>query len=240
MVSGGLQLDAQCYPDRHNTTWYDGWISCEASDNPNPVREKSHWIFYNLGYTYHLGQMHVWNNNAPDFLKDGIQTALIDVSVDGINWTEVGEFEFEQAPGKSTYEGFSGPDLTGYEAKYLLITAQSNWGGTCYGLSEIRVDVSGVTNVPELAASNDCLEVKAFPNPASERSAISVIAGCSQEDIRFVLLDITGRVVVDGSVEGSHGLFQFDLQLDQFQPGTYLLTVEQEGIQHREKIVKIR
>lgn len=233
-------MNAQCYPDRHNTTWYDGWISCEASENPNPERGVSHWILYHLGYTYHLGQMHIWNTNAVDYLDDGIQSAAIDVSIDGINWIEVGEFDFERATGKTIYEGFEGPDLTGYEAKYLLITAKSNFGGPCYGLSEIRVDVNGVTNTPQVSLGGKCLEVKAFPNPAADASTVNILAACSQENVNYTLLDVTGRAVFDGEIEGSGGLFQVDLNLEPLQPGTYYLQVEQNGLVYREKIIKIR
>lgn len=235
-----LDIDAQCYPDRHNTTWYDGWISCESSMNPNPERGASHWILYNLGYTYQLGQMHVWNTNAVDYLADGIQTAVIDVSVDGINWIEVGEFEFEQASGKSIYEGFEGPDLSGYEAKFLLITALANWGGECYGLSEIKVDVHGVTEAPEVSFSNDCLQVKAFPNPAFDKSEVSIIATCDSGEIRYSLMDVTGRMVSEGRLEGSAEAQQLPLDLSALQAGSYFLTVEQNGLRSRDKIVKIQ
>jgi hypothetical protein len=94
-------MNAQCYPDRHNTTWYDGWISCEASENPNPDRGESHWI--------HISTWAIpitWDkcmSGIPMLLitsTDGIQSAAIDISVDGINWIELGEFDFEQGNGK--------------------------------------------------------------------------------------------------------------------------------------------
>lgn len=234
-----LKSWGQCFPDRHNTTWYDGWVSCEIAVNPNPDREASHWILYNLGYTYHLGQMHVWNTNALDYLEDGIQTAIIDISVDGINWTEVGEFEFEQAPGVTTYEGIEGPDLSGYEAKYLLITAKSNWGGQCYGLSEIRVDVHGITNTPTVS-TNECLEISVFPNPAVDQTDVSIVAGCSSAPMKYTLIDITGRLLGSGELNENGNVYNIDLDLSNYQAGTYFLNVEQNGNTVREKIVKIR
>ena len=43
-------LLAQCYPNRHNTNWYDGWVSCMPAENPNPERMESHWILFKMGY----------------------------------------------------------------------------------------------------------------------------------------------------------------------------------------------
>ena len=87
-ISAGML--AQCFLDRHNTTWYDGWISCTTSMNPNSCAGESHWILYNLNYPYELFQMHIWNTNAPDYLADGMQDIVIDISNDGLNWSEVG------------------------------------------------------------------------------------------------------------------------------------------------------
>ncbi|NBC09147.1 MAG: hypothetical protein GVY26_18300, partial [Bacteroidetes bacterium] len=98
-------VSAQCFLDRHNTTWYDGWISCTPSMNPNAARGESHWILYDLNYAYGLYQMHLWNTNAPDYLTSGLQDIAIDISNDGTTWTEVGEFQLPMADGTPTYEG---------------------------------------------------------------------------------------------------------------------------------------
>ena len=229
---------AQCFPDRHNTSWNDGWISCAASSNPNPDRETSHWILYNLGYTYHLGQMHVWNTNAPGFLADGISRAVIDVSIDGANWIEIGQFDFEQGSGSSEYEGFDGPDLSGNEAKYLLITALDNWGGNCYGLSEIRVDVHGITHAAEFSM-NSCLELEVFPNPLNSGSKARIYAACNSEDILYEIRDITGRTVRSGQLTPTSGLAVLDLNAHDLISGSYILSVHQNGNTRQQKIVRI-
>ena len=235
-----INLSSQCYPDRHNTTWYDGWISCETSVNPNAERGESHWILYNLGYTYHLGQMQIWNSNAPDYLADGIKTAAIDVSVDGVNWTEVGEFEFEQASGKSIYEGFQGPDLSGYEAKYLLITALSNWGGFCYGLSEVKVEVHGITNtIDEPRDNENCLVVNVFPNPVSEETSVDVLSYCGGEEGSFALRDITGRIIDSGAISFTGQAARIKLLFSSLKQGTYILEVKQKSNVVQEKIIKL-
>ena len=65
-MSMSLGLSAQCYMDRHNTNWHDAWVSCQTDMSPNTSRGLGHWIMYDLGYTYILGDIHVWNINDPD------------------------------------------------------------------------------------------------------------------------------------------------------------------------------
>lgn len=76
------------------------------------------------------------------FIADGINQANIDYSLDGTIWSHLGQFDFLQAPGTDNYPGFSGPSFGGINARYVLISAISNFGGSCYGLSEIRFDVN--------------------------------------------------------------------------------------------------
>jgi len=230
---------AQCYPDRHNTSWFDGWISCAAKPNPNPVRGESHWIMYEMNHVYQLGQMHIWNTNVPDYLNYGIENAVIDVSYDGVNWTEVGQFTFQQADGTSTYEGFEGPDLEGYEGRYLLITGLSNYGGFCYGLSEIRVDVLGITGTSNEVAKDDCLSVDVFPNPIASFSKAHIYANCSSNEIQYFIQDLTGRTLLSGTKRLSNNEAILDLNLQELVSGSYILNLEQNGKVIRTNLIKI-
>lgn len=154
---GFTQLSGQCYPDRHNTNWFDGWISCETAPNPNDSYADSHWILYDFKDTYELGQLHVWNSNDPSHLDYGMQDVSIDYSLDGIDWINLGNFSFEMASGKSIYEGFKGPNFNGALARYVLITGLSNYGGECFGLSELRFEVQESTvHTGELRFAVDC------------------------------------------------------------------------------------
>lgn len=132
-------IEAQCFEDRHNTTWFDGWISCAEKVSPNPARPSGHWIMYDFDQVYTLFEMRVWNMNAPDHLDYGLQDVVIDLSDDGETWTEFGEHSFPQAPGSSRYEGDVPVDFDSANARFVLISALSNHGGSCYGLSEVRI-----------------------------------------------------------------------------------------------------
>lgn len=130
---------AQCDTLRHNNTWFDGWISCEETINPNAVRGPGHWILYDFNQQYTLFEMHVWNTNAPDILDYGLQNVVVDISNDGTTWSEFGSYVFPQGTGDSRYSGVDVMNFDSTNAQYVLITAVDNYGGSCYGLSEIRI-----------------------------------------------------------------------------------------------------
>ena len=132
-------LFAQCDTLRHNNTWFDGWISCEETASPNATRGDGHWILYDLGQPFELFELHAWNMNAPDILDYGLQNVIVDISTDGEVWSEFAEVTIPQATGDPLYSGSELLDFDSAHAQYVLITAVDNYGGDCYGLSEIRV-----------------------------------------------------------------------------------------------------
>ena len=136
-----MSLSGQCDMDRHNTSENTGWVSCTTAPNPNANRANGHWIMYDFTFDYQLQNFHIWNHNHPESLDNGVQSIVIDVSEDGINWSEVTTTVIPQASGTSRYEGFEGPMLN-VTARYLLITALSNYGGSCSAFSEIRIGVA--------------------------------------------------------------------------------------------------
>jgi hypothetical protein len=238
-VSFHMTLEAQCFPDRHNTSWYDGWVSCEASDNPNPERGQSHWLMYDFGYVYKMGQMHVWNTNDVEYLDWGLRTVVIDYSLDGLVWTELGTFDFDQATGKSTYEGFEGPDFDGIEAQYVLITAIDNFGGSCYGLSEIKIRVDGTslvsTQEPEVMPG--CLTVHMYPNPFVTRTQLKITTRC-EDDVYYGIRDALGKVVIpEQKLSGNTVNLEFSDR--NMAAGVYFLSVRQGTMVKQQRLVKI-
>jgi len=137
------KANAQCYPDRHSTSIYDSWLSDNKTNNPNTLRGISHWIMYDLGSTYNLGQTYFWNLNDPDRLNLGMQNFIIDISSDGNSWKNLGEFTLSQATGISTYEGEIGPDLGGEKANFILLTVIDNFAdGSAAGFSEMKIELT--------------------------------------------------------------------------------------------------
>jgi len=143
----GSGLDAD---DLHSTDQGDMWLSDAADAN-------TAWIQYEFDRVYELHQMWVWNHNTllePSFGL-GIKEATIEYSVDGADWMVLETtHEFAQGSGAAGYAANSPVDLSTLAAKYIKITANSNWGGVAnqFGLSEVRFS---------------CIPVQAGePNPA--------------------------------------------------------------------------
>jgi hypothetical protein len=240
LAATAVSLSAQCFLDRHNTTWYDGWISCTTSMNPNAARGDSHWILYNLNEPYELFQLHIWNTNAPDYLADGMQNIVIDISNDGMNWTEVGEFQLPMADGTSTYEGLDLYDFDGASAQYVLITGLTNHGGSCFGLSEIRIDVADAIVVSNKEpADSPCLSATIYPNPVNANSRAIISNICSTAPIAYAIQDISGRMIQSGEIMPTSDKAQLNLQELPMVAGSYILSLEQEGLVRRVKMMKV-
>ncbi|MDH3650220.1 MAG: T9SS type A sorting domain-containing protein [Saprospiraceae bacterium] len=231
-------LSAQCHPDRHNTSWHDGWISCEANNNPNSARGLSHWILYNFGQQHPLGTIKFWNVNDPFNLDMGLRNINLDYSLDGVTWLEWGSVELPQADGKSNYEG---PDLNGLSAQYILLTATDNYGGTCYGLSEIRFATTEAPNADMTTASEDlnfCMSVKVYPNPFIQNPALDIQSNCAS-NIQYHLTDAVGRRVGESVVLDGQSNVHQDLAFDNLIAGVYFLYIQNGAGIEKKKLIKM-
>ena len=123
--------------DLHSAEDTDMWLSSDG--DPNAAR-----IQYEFDRVYKLHQMLVWNHNSimEPGLGLGCKDVTIEYSVDGNAFTTLGTaHEFAQAPGEAGYAANTMVELGGVAAKYVRITANSNWGEGLlqqYGLSEVR------------------------------------------------------------------------------------------------------
>ena len=121
----------------HTKTGDDNmWLS--SMTGPQPT-----WIEYEFDGVYKLYEMWVWNSN--DSLEPaigfGFKDVTIEYSVNGTDYTTLGTtHEFARAPGLDDYAHNTTVDLNGAAAKYVRLTANSNWGSILnqYGLSEVR------------------------------------------------------------------------------------------------------
>jgi len=232
-------VNAQCYPNRHSTNFFDGWISCEKATSPNPARPASHFIMYDFGKTYKLGQMEIWNSNDPAHLDWGMRDVAIDYSVDGETWASAGTFTFPQASGLSTYEGAEGPDLDGAEGRYLLITGLNNYGGDCFGLSEFRVEGEEVviTDIDDLAKL-ECVDVSLYPNPFAEKMMLVLAPGCNG-DLHYTVYDALGHAIKADKaslISGQEKAVEIGRDLP---AGSYMLNIEFGGKSVNKSIVKM-
>ena len=122
--------------DLHGTTSTDMWLSNTSVNQPV-------WIQYEFDNVYKLHEMWVWNSNSvfEAGIGFGIQAVTVEYSVDGNDWTPLETVsEFTRAPGTSNYAHNTTVDFQDTLARYVRITAGSNWGGVVaqFGLSEVR------------------------------------------------------------------------------------------------------
>ncbi len=232
---------SQCYPDRHNTTWHDGWISCEVSVNPNSSREPSHWILYNFSQPYALQKMQLWNTNDPFHLDRGMKNIVVDYSIDGTSWTELGPFELAQAEGRSDYQGETGLDFEGKKVQYVLITALDNYGGDCFGLSEVRFETTDEVK-SEMTTSNEnenfCVAIKVYPNPFRENPTLGIHSNCPSQ-VSYTITDAVGRTIMRQDLDRFNH-FNETLALEDLVPGMYFLNVRHGNQSTKEKLIKMQ
>ncbi len=121
--------------DLHGTDAKDMWLSDTAGPQPT-------WIQYEFAKILKVDQMWVWNQNqvVESSFGLGARSVTIDISIDGMAWTPLGDFEFSRAPGEDAYASNTTVDFAGVAARFVRLTINSNWGDMVsqYGLSEVR------------------------------------------------------------------------------------------------------
>ena len=199
----GLVMNGQAFPDRHNTSWTESWLSCTESQSQNEKRDPSHWILYDLGDQYALQQSTIWNYNVPEELERGVRDIVIDYSTDGEDWIELTEFEVPIGPGSAFYEGAEGPHFEGVLARYILISITSDHGdGTCVGMSEFKVEATVATST-DIVDGDLELDVEVSPNPATDYVEIKLTDN-SEKDLIYSLMDASGRMLRQGPMNGDY------------------------------------
>jgi len=136
------------------------WLSRDGADLPA-------WIEYDLGRTYKLHEMWVWNSNESleKVVGIGFKEVVIDYSVDGIEFATLGTtHQFNPAPGTANYEHNTTIDMQGISARYVRLTANSNFKNIFeqYSLSEVRffyVPVQARAPKPDLGETEVPLDV---------------------------------------------------------------------------------
>jgi len=192
--------------DLHSMEAADMWLS---GDEPNGA-----WIEYELDKVYKLHEMWVWNYNQvlESILGFGLKDVTIEYSTNGTDYTTLGTtHEFARAPGAPDYAHNTTVDFGGAAAKYVRLTANSNWGALMlpqYGLSEVRF-----LYIPVLARE---------PSPDSGTTDVAVDITLSfragrEADKHDVYLSSDEQAVIDGNApvttvtETSFGPLSLDL-----------------------------
>ncbi len=231
-------INAQCIPDRHSTSWYDGWVSCSASQSPNPDRGISHWIMYNFGEPYSLTTSKIWNSNDPAHLEYGLQGYAVDYSLNGVTWSSLGTFSAPLANGSPFYEGTAGPDFGNAIAQFVLVTALSNFGGNCFGISEMKININADGNGID---EKSMTEIIAYPNPFTDVLNIKFFRNSTSLKAFVNLYDLTGRIVFTKTFTLPQSNGEISISIDEMNlvPGMYNLYIINGKEMKVLKVVKI-
>ena len=141
-------LISQC--EDNGNFWNDSWVSCDKTQNPNPIRGQSHWLLYEFDGIQVLDSTHFWNANRTGESGWGIKDYVIDYSADDNSWIEFGTFTIPRGPETEDYMGSEGPDLGKLALRRLLITVLSTYDNSdCASLAEVqfKVDENGCFGV---------------------------------------------------------------------------------------------
>lgn len=216
-------LQAQCYPDRHNTSLNTSWISCTQSANPNARRESGHWILYDLGEMHSVNGLEFWNVNHPDYLDDGAQSIAIDYTDFNGNWREHGTYSVGQASGSAFYEGETvdiGDDIV---TDKILLTLLDNFGGNCSRFSEIVFDLREMTTATE-DISEDHFDIVVRPNPFDDYTSIE-ISKLEGRTIDYQLINSLGQVLLTEKVKTTGNTARFGINGKNLPSGNYFLKI---------------
>ncbi|MBN2181936.1 MAG: discoidin domain-containing protein [Sedimentisphaerales bacterium] len=192
--------------DLHSIETSTMWATEDGQEGPI-------WIQYEFDKPYKLLEMLVWNYNGQSILAwYGFKEVTIEYSTDGTNWQQVPDVpEFAKAPGTEVYAGNITVPFGGIAAKFVRITAASNWSNGIfnqYGLSEVRfmaIPVSARTPSPDNAATDAAID-----------TTLGWIAGREATEHK-VYLSTDQQAITDGTAsattvgQNSYGPLSLDL-----------------------------
>jgi hypothetical protein len=203
--------------DQHSTEEMEMWLSA--------AEPAGAWIQYEFDKVYKLHEMWVWNYNVAfeSVLGYGFKDVVVEYSENGVDWTVRQRLpEFVQGPGSATYIPGTIVDFGGAAAKYVKLTAESNWstlGLKQFGLSEVRfsyIPVSAREPYPDLGATDVDVYVTLGFRAGREAAKHDVYLGTDEQAV------IDGAVPVMTVSEASYAP-SVDLDL----AGTYYWRVDE-------------
>lgn len=135
----------------NNGTGWGMWLSAAngggGAGNPSPSGTTTPaWIAYDFGESYLISDMWIWNYNQSVGLTRSLKDVVIDVSLDGENWTTVFNGQLTQATGADLMPHNDEIDIN-MEIQFVVISASTNFGDAYYGLSEVRWNIVSETAV---------------------------------------------------------------------------------------------
>jgi hypothetical protein len=185
--------------DGHSTIDTDMWLSALAG--PQPA-----WIRYEFDQVFRLHEMWVWNHNLlmEPVIGFGLKDVTVEYSTNGTDWTVLSDVQCARAPGQGSYAHNTTISFDGVAAKYVKLTAKSNWGGLSpqCGLSEVRfLHIPVYPSQPTPTSGQKGVDVDAVLGWRAGREAAShqVLLSTDREAVAngTALIDTVGDSTVD-------------------------------------------
>ncbi len=134
-------INTQCVDN--SNVWAKSWKSCEEKIYPNTVISASHWILYEFDTNHYIDSTHIWNSNRTGESQEEVNRILIDYSIDGSTWIELGIFDIARAPEGKNYMGAPGPNFYSTFLRKILINVLSTHdNGDCATIGEIILSIN--------------------------------------------------------------------------------------------------
>jgi Tol biopolymer transport system component len=190
--------------DQHSALAADMWLSGMGDPAPS--------LQYDFDKAYKLDKMLVWNSNQliEPFLGFGAKDVVIEISVDGTEWTVLqGAALFNQATGTETYTANTSIDFAGALAQSVRLTINTGWGAMPqYGLSEVRffyIPVHAREPQPAAGATADTVDIVLKWHAGREAISHEVYLGTDAQDLTLLgttddpSFDLSGQGLEPGS-----------------------------------------
>jgi hypothetical protein len=182
----------------------NSWLSCEVSDNPNPARDRGHWIMYDLGQRYELISSQIWNYNSAGQTQFGFEMVTIDYSEDGNQWQNLGTYNWPLAPGENGYGGFNGPDFNSVKGRYILINSLDDTT-TCRGLSKVAFHAVVCPEMNTVCDDDDVNTVDDKYNDNCECAGRNLSVNPCSEEVIFLQDTLLNEQVLGAEVSITSG-----------------------------------
>ncbi len=121
-----------------------GRIHLHSSDAEMMYKGSEDTFLFDIGHIEKLGELHIWNYNAPGDTGCGAKEIEISVSEDNENYSDPVSCTLAEASGKdgqpatNTADGVP-VDFKGMSARYIRLKVLGNYGGDGFGLSALRL-----------------------------------------------------------------------------------------------------
>jgi len=204
--------------DQHSVAASDMWLA-------DPPDDEALYIQYEFDRVYKLHEMLVWNYNVQfePVLGFGVRNATVEYSVDGAEWTPLGDVEFAQATATASYEHNTTVDLQGVAARFVRLTVNSGWGTMGqFGLSEVRflyIPAQAREPQPEDGATDVDPETALSWRAGRDASSHDVYLGTDADELPLIDSVVGISLVPDELTFGSTYYWQVDAISDEVWAG---------------------